>query len=74
MDIKMERLDGLKAAEEIRRMDSAVGLVFLTSSPNPVFYMYAEIIHNIFSPQSVVSIAERTSKQKRQSELQRKEQ
>ncbi len=31
MDIKMEKLNGLKTAEEIRKMDSAVGLVFLTS-------------------------------------------
>ena len=31
MDIKMEKLDGLKTAEEIRKLDSNVGLVFLTS-------------------------------------------
>ena len=40
MDIKMERLDGLKAAEEIRRMDSAVGLVFLTSLKQYVWKGY----------------------------------
>ena len=31
MDIKMEKLNGLKTADEIRRMDSSVGLIFLTS-------------------------------------------
>ena len=31
MDIKMEKLNGLKTAEEIREMDSTVGLIFLTS-------------------------------------------
>ncbi len=31
MDIKMECLDGLKTAEEIRKIDSTVGLIFLTS-------------------------------------------
>lgn len=31
MDIKMEQLNGLKTAEEIRKIDSTVGLIFLTS-------------------------------------------
>lgn len=31
MDIRMEKLDGLKTAEEIRKMDSTVGILFLTS-------------------------------------------
>ncbi len=31
LDIKMEQLNGLKSAEEIRKIDRAVGLIFLTS-------------------------------------------
>lgn len=40
MDIKMEKLNGLKTAEEIRRMDSAVGLFFLTSLTQYVWKGY----------------------------------
>ncbi len=40
MDIKMEKLDGLKTAEEIRKMDSTVGLVFLTSLKQYVWKGY----------------------------------
>ncbi len=40
MDIKMEKLDGLKTAERIRRMDSAVGLIFLTSLKQYVWKGY----------------------------------
>lgn len=40
MDIKMEKLDGLKTAEEIRRRDSTVGLVFLTSLKQYVWKGY----------------------------------
>lgn len=40
MDIKMERLDGLKTAEEIRRIDSTVGLIFLTSIKQYVWKGY----------------------------------
>ena len=29
LDIKMEKLDGLKTAEEIRKIDSTVGIIFL---------------------------------------------
>ncbi|MBD5464037.1 MAG: response regulator transcription factor [Lachnospiraceae bacterium] len=40
MDIKMERVDGLKAAEEIRKRDKEVGLIFLTSVAEHVFRGY----------------------------------
>lgn len=40
MDIKMEKLDGLKTAEELRRMDSTVGLIFLTSLKRYVWKGY----------------------------------
>lgn len=30
MDIKMEKMNGLKTAEEIRKVDGTVGLMFLT--------------------------------------------
>ena len=40
MDIKMEKLNGLKTAEEIRRMDSTVGLIFLTSLKKYVWRGY----------------------------------
>lgn len=40
MDIKMEQLDGLRAAEEIRRTDSTVGLIFLTSLKQYVWKGY----------------------------------
>lgn len=40
MDIRMEKLDGLKTAEELRRMDSAVGLMFVTSLPQYVWKGY----------------------------------
>lgn len=40
MDIKMEKLNGLKTAEEIRKMDSTVGLVFLTSLKQYVWKGY----------------------------------
>lgn len=40
MDIKMEKLDGLETAGEIRRMDSAVGLIFLTSMKQYVWKGY----------------------------------
>ncbi len=45
MDIKMENLNGLKTAEKIRRMDSAVGLIFLTSLKQYVWkgYEYSEV-------------------------------
>lgn len=40
MDIKMEQLNGLKTAEEIRKMDSTVGLIFLTSLKQYVWKGY----------------------------------
>lgn len=40
MDIKMERLNGLKTAEEIRKTDSTVGLFFLTSLSRYVWKGY----------------------------------
>lgn len=40
MDIKMEQLNGLKTAEEIRRIDSTVGIVFLTSLKQYVWKGY----------------------------------
>lgn len=40
MDIKMQRLNGLKTAEEIRRMDSSAGLIFLTSLKQYVWKGY----------------------------------
>ena len=40
MDIKMEKLDGLKTAEEIRKLDSNVGLIFLTSLKQYVWKGY----------------------------------
>lgn len=40
MDIKMEKLNGLQTAEEIRKIDSTVGLVFLTSLKQYVWKGY----------------------------------
>ncbi len=40
MDIKMEQLNGLKTAEAIRRIDSGVGLIFLTSLKQYVWKGY----------------------------------
>lgn len=40
MDIKMEKTDGLKAAEEIRKRDREVGLIFLTSVAEYVWKGY----------------------------------
>lgn len=40
MDIKMEKLNGLKTAEEIRKIDSTVGLFFLTSLSQYVWKGY----------------------------------
>lgn len=40
LDIKMEKLDGLKTAEEIRKIDSTVGIIFLTSLPQYVWKGY----------------------------------
>lgn len=40
MDIRMEKMNGLKAAEEIRKIDSSVGLVFLTSLAQYVWKGY----------------------------------
>lgn len=40
LDIKMEHLDGLKTAEEIRKIDSTVGLIFLTSVKQYVWKGY----------------------------------
>ncbi len=40
MDIKMEKLDGLKTAERIHSMDSTVGLIFLTSLKQYVWKGY----------------------------------
>lgn len=40
MDIKMEKLNGLKTAEEIRKMDRAAGLFFLTSLSQYVWKGY----------------------------------
>ena len=40
MDIKMERMNGLKTAEEIRRLDCSVGLIFLTSFKQYVWKGY----------------------------------
>lgn len=40
MDIKMEKLNGLKTAEEIRKMDSTAGLFFLTSLSQYVWKGY----------------------------------
>ena len=40
MDIKMEKLNGLETAREIRKMDDAVGLFFLTSLPQYVWQGY----------------------------------
>ena len=40
MDIKMEKLNGLKTAGEIRKIDDTVGLFFLTSLPQYVWQGY----------------------------------
>lgn len=40
MDIKMEKMGGLKTAEEIRKTDSTVGLFFLTSLSQYVWKGY----------------------------------
>ncbi len=40
MDIKMEKMDGLKTAEQIRRRDREVGIVFLTSMAEHVWRGY----------------------------------
>ena len=40
MDIKMEKLNGLKTAGEIRKIDDSVGLFFLTSLPQYVWQGY----------------------------------
>lgn len=40
MDIKMEQIDGLKTAEAIRKIDSTVGLIFLTSLKQYVWKGY----------------------------------
>ena len=40
LDIKMEKLDGLKTAEEIRKIDSTVGIIFLTSLSQYVWKGY----------------------------------
>ncbi len=40
MDIKMEHLNGLATAEKIRKMDSTVGLIFLTSLKQYVWKGY----------------------------------
>lgn len=40
MDIKMETLNGLKTAQEIRKMDNTVGLFFLTSLSQYVWKGY----------------------------------
>ncbi len=40
MDIRMEKMNGLKAAEKIRSMDSAVGILFLTSLAQYVWKGY----------------------------------
>lgn len=40
MDIKMEKMSGLKTAEEIRKTDSTVGLFFLTSLSQYVWKGY----------------------------------
>lgn len=45
MDIKMEQMDGLKAAEAVRKIDSTVGLIFLTSLKQYVWqgYQYSAV-------------------------------
>ena len=45
MDIKMEKMNGLKTAEEIRKVDGTVGLMFLTSISQYVWkgYEYGEV-------------------------------
>lgn len=40
LDIKMEKLDGLKTAEQIRKQDTVAGLFFLTSLPQYVWKGY----------------------------------
>ena len=40
MDIRMEKVNGLKAAEEIRKVDSTVGIMFLTSLSQYVWKGY----------------------------------
>ena len=40
MDIKMEKLNGLKTAEEIRKIDGTVGIFFLTSLSQYVWKGY----------------------------------
>lgn len=40
LDIKMEQLNGLKTAEEIRKIDSAVGLMFITAVKQYVWKGY----------------------------------
>lgn len=40
MDIKMDRLDGLQTAQEIRKTDAAVGILFLTSLSQYVWKGY----------------------------------
>ena len=41
LDVMMPGTDGLEAAREIRSFDDAVGIVFLTSSPNFAYESYS---------------------------------
>ena len=41
MDIEMKFLDGMSAAEEIRRSDSAVSIIFITNTPQYAIRGYA---------------------------------
>ena len=51
MDIKMEKMNGLKTAEEIRKVDGTVGLMFLTSISQYVWKGYEyEAVNYLLKP------------------------
>ena len=51
LDIKMEQVNGLKTAEAIRKMDSTVGIIFLTSLKQYVWkgYQY-RVVNYLLKP------------------------
>lgn len=60
MDIEMKFMDGMTAAEEIRKIDSAVVIIFITNSPQYAIKGYAvDALDYVLKPLSYFAFSQR---------------
>jgi DNA-binding LytR/AlgR family response regulator len=63
MDIEMKLMDGMSAAEEIRKVDTEVGIIFITNMPQYAIRGYAvDALDYVLKPVSYFAFSQRLSR------------